>query len=81
MAVLSPALGTVIAGEGRVVFRDVTVHGLHRMCIETKGVYPDVETWMKLLEGREMKIIRTRYTEKQSEIAFFGYLWFFWKEG
>ena len=75
---LSPALGTVITGEGKVVFRDVTRYGLHRMCVETVGKYPDVETWMELLKDRDVKAIR--YTEKMTAV-FVGYLWFYWKEG
>lgn len=78
-APLSPAVGTVITGEGRVVFHDVTRYDLHRMCVATKDMYPDVETWLALLKGKEVKA--TRYTEKIVSGVFLGYLWFYWKEG
>ena len=78
---LRPSVGTAITGQGSVCFHDVTVYGLHRMCVETKGKYPDVETWLKLLEDREYEIKLIRYTEKLNDVGFYGYLWFYWKEG
>lgn len=78
---ISPAIGTVIAGEGKVVYHDVTVYGLHRMCVAVKDKYPDVETWLKLLENREYDIKLIRYTEKTVAHVFTGFLWFYWKEG
>lgn len=78
---LKPRSGTAITGEGRVVFRDVTGYELQRMCVEVRDKYPDVETWLALLADREYKIIRIRYTERMKETGFFGYLWFYWKEG
>ena len=78
---VSPAVGTAITGEGKVVWHDVTGYGLHRMCVSTKDKYPDVETWLKLLEDRRYEIKSIRYAEKQNDVAFYGYLWFYWKEG
>lgn len=64
-----------------MVFHDVTVYGLHRMCVGAKDKYPDVETWLKLLENRDYEIKLIRYTEKTVSHVFTGYLWFYWKEG
>jgi hypothetical protein len=72
-------VGTVITGEGAVVFRDVTRHGLHRMCVAVRGKYPDVEIWMELL--KDVDVLKTRYTEKMTVGQLVGYLWFYWKEG
>ena len=80
-SMITPALGTVITGEGKVVFRDETGYGLQRMCVSTQGKYPDVETWTALLENRDLTFIKIRYTEKMVAHVFTGYLWFYWKEG
>ena len=75
------AVGTAIMGEGRVVFRDCTAYGLERMCVAVKDKYPDLETWAEMVsQGRNVTAWRHRYTEKQTDIAFFGYLWIYWKE-
>lgn len=72
-------VGTVITGEGKVVFHDVTRYGLHRLCVETAGKYPDVEVWLEMLKAYRVKSIR--YTEKITVgNLFFGYLWFYFKE-
>jgi len=78
-APVSPAVGTVITSEGKVIFHDVTRYELHRMCVATRDMYPDVETWLELLKGKDVKA--TRYTEKIVSGVFIGYLWFYWKEG
>lgn len=75
---VSPAVGTGITGEGKVVFHDVTMYGLHRMCVGVAGKYPDVEIWLELL--RDVHVMKTRYTEKMTVSVFVGYLWFYWKE-
>jgi hypothetical protein len=76
---LTPAVGTGIKDEGKVVFHDVSRCDLHRMCVAVAGKYPDVETWMELL--KEKRVIATRYTEKITSTGLFiGYLWFYWKE-
>jgi len=72
-------VGTVITGEGGVVFHDVTPHGLHRMCVGVRGKYPDVEVWMETL--KDVRVRKIRYTEKMTVGQFVGYLWFYWKEG
>lgn len=72
-------LGTVITGEGTVVFDDVTRFGLHRTCIEVMGKYPDLELWQTLFEGK--RVLATRYAEKIMANVFVGHLWFYWKEG
>ena len=74
---LSPPIGTTIRGEGRVVFHDVTVYGLHRLCVSVEHKYPDLDTWCELLKDKSLK--SHRYTEKASKI-FTGYLWLYWKE-
>lgn len=72
-------LGTVIRGEGKVIFDDVTRYGLHRTCIEATDKYPDVELWLTLFDGK--RVLLTRYTERIMASVFVGYLWFYWKEG
>lgn len=79
---VSLAAGTVITGEGKIVRHDVTVYDLHRLCVELKDRYPDLETWSAMVShGREMRLWRHRYTEKIVANVFTGYLWFYWKEG
>ncbi len=75
---LSPAVGTSIQGEGRVVFHDVTRYGLHRLCIETSRKYPDLEIWSELLKDKDLR--GYRYTERITCDVFLGYLWFYFKE-
>ncbi len=77
-AVLDPAVGTAITGEGRVVFHDITRCDLHRVCIETTGKYPDLEVWSEVLKAYDLR--GYRYTERETCGAFFGYLWFYFKE-
>lgn len=74
---LNPRVGTALAGEGTVVFRDVTRFGLHRMCVECVMKYPDVEAWCEMVLPREVRL--TRYTERVRGSVLFGYLWLFWK--
>ncbi len=76
-AKLDPAVGTVIKGEGKVVFHDVSRCDLHRMCVETAGKYPDVEIWTEVLKDKDIRGVR--YTEKETCGAFLGYLWFYFK--
>ena len=76
---MNPAVGVVIADEGRVVHHDVTRYDLHRMCVAVGEKYPDVGIWMELLKDKD--VICTRYTEKMVAGAFVGGLWFYWKEG
>lgn len=71
-------VGTAITGEGRVIFRDCTVHGLERMCIEQLDKYPDVEVWSQMITGA------TRwwhdYRERMASNVLVCHLWIFWKE-
>lgn len=76
---LSPSLKTKIDGYGAVVFRDLTRYGLHRMCIAQYQQYPDLETWLELLD-ENAKPLGHRYTEKIVNHVFVGYLWLYWKE-
>ena len=76
---LTPAVGTVVQGRGRVVLRDVNVFGLHRMCVSLIGTYPDLETWSDLLEGKEIKL--HHYSERMVANVCECFLWLFWKEG
>jgi len=72
-------VGTTITGEGKVVFHDVTRYGLHRLCVEVTGKYPDVEVWLEMLKDMNVRLIR--YTEKITVgDLFIGYLWFYFKE-
>ncbi len=75
---VSPAVGTVITGEGRVAFHDITRFGLHRLCIEASGKYPDLETWSQMLKGMDLR--GHRYTERETCGAFLCYLWIYFKE-
>jgi hypothetical protein len=78
---LQPSAKTTIAGKGGVVFRDVTVHGLQRMCVAAYGKYPDVEVWTGMLpRGADIDGAACRYAEKIVSDVFVGYLWFYWKE-
>lgn len=73
------SVGTVITGEGKVVFHDVTRYALHRLCVAVQGKYPDVEVWLEMLSEVNVKSIR--YTEKITVgHVFIGYLWFYFKE-
>lgn len=76
---LSPAVGISIRGEGRVVRHDVTLYGLHRLCISLIGKYPDLETWCELLKDRDLLI--HRYTERIVAHVCECFLWLYWKEG
>ena len=76
-----PRIKTAIEGEGAVVFHDRTRYGLCRMCVAQYGKYPDLETWMSLLDSRA-NILSHRYTEKQEAASvFIGYLWIYYKTG
>lgn len=77
-ASVSPAVGTVIRGEGKVVHHDVTKYDLHRMCVAVTNKYPDIEIWLEMLKDKQVREVR--YTEKLTSV-FIGYLWFYWKEG
>ncbi len=79
---VSPAIGTVIRGTGRVVRHDVTVHDLHRLCVELHGEYPDLETWAELVQQRRtIKTWLHSYSEKMTSTVLNCYLWIYWKEG
>lgn len=72
-------LGTKIKGEGVVIFKDVTVYGLHRMCVEMLDKYPDVEVWSQMLG--EWSIARHDYRERiVNDFSVNCQLWFYWKE-
>lgn len=78
------SVGTKITGEGVVVFRDETVYGLQRMCIEQVGRYPDLEMWSEMLVrslGGAPRIWRHRYVEKVSGESGLCrcFLWMYWK--
>lgn len=79
MSDLQPTAKTTIAGEGGVVFRDQTLHGLHRMCVAAYGKYPDVEVWAGMLRTNLDRAVY-RYAEKILTDVFIGYLWLYWKE-
>lgn len=79
-------VGIRISGEGVVVFRDETVHGLQRLCVEQVGKYPDLEMWSEMLFGtlgRAPRMWLHRYTEKVNAEAGICrcFLWMYWKEG
>ena len=71
-------VGTAIAGEGVVIFKDVTVHGLHRMCIEQLDKYPDVELWSQMLGKWSMA--EHDYRERLISGVAVCHLWLYWKE-
>lgn len=75
-------VGTAITGEGVVIFKDETVHGLHRMCVEQLDKYPDVEVWSELLavSGQQLAIARHDYRERIVSGVVVCHLWLYWKE-
>lgn len=78
MAVLSPAVGTVIRDQGRVMFRDCTKHGLHRMKVTLVGRYPDLEVWGSGLQGKDLKL--HNYSERTVSGLLECTLELYWKE-
>ena len=70
-------VGTKISGEGVVIFKDVTVHGLHRMCIQQNDKYPDVEVWSQLINW---KIAAHDYRDRIVSNVVVCHLWLFWKD-
>lgn len=76
---LAPAVGTRLTGEGLVVRRDVTVHGLHRMAVEAEGKYPDLDKWLAMLP-KGARLMTHHYEEKFNNVLVCT-LWLFWKEG
>lgn len=78
---LRPPVKTKIVDEGTVVFHDETAYGLKRMCIVSMGKYPDLETWLGLLEPTA-RPLAYRYVEKITlDVVFIGYLWIYYKDG
>jgi hypothetical protein len=73
-------VGTKITGEGVVVYRDCTVHGLQRMCVEQMDKYPDVEVWSQLLAFSDERLARHDYRERLVSGVMVCHLWIFWKE-
>jgi hypothetical protein len=73
-------VGTAITGEGLVIFKDVTVHGLHRMCVEQLDKYPDVEVWSELLAFSGWRLALHDYRERLVSGVVVCHLWIFWKE-
>ena len=81
MSALRPRVKTSIANEGTVAFHDETRYGLRRMCIVCQGKYPDLETWLALLEPSASPLAY-RYVEKVTlGVVFIGYLWIYYKDG
>jgi hypothetical protein len=79
VALVGPAVGTTIKGQGAVVRHDVTHYGLHRLCIALAGRYPDLELWCEMIKGRELKL--HDYAERIVVNVCQCYLWLYWKEG
>jgi hypothetical protein len=76
---LRPRVKTTVSGEGKVVFHDETRRGLRRMCVASYGKYPDLETWLGMLEPTAY-VCAYRYIEKlEAGILFVGYLWIYYK--
>jgi hypothetical protein len=72
--------GTQVTGAGVVVFRDETVYGLQRMCIEAQGLYPDLELWSQMLIAQTaVSLWRHRYTERVTGFGCRCFLWLYWK--
>jgi hypothetical protein len=57
------AVGDGITGHGRVVRRDVTRCGLHRMTVEQAERFPDLETWVQVL-GPTARVLLCDYSER-----------------
>jgi hypothetical protein len=75
-AVLMPRVGTRITGHGEVIMRDVTFYGLHRMCVQSVGRYPDLEMWVAMVSG---PVWLYHYGERSGAGQMVGLLWLYWK--
>ena len=71
--------GTSVTGAGSVIFRDVTVHGLHRMCVEQVGQYPDLEIWAGMIQPTPKTWLHD-YRERMNAGIVVCHLWIYWKE-
>jgi hypothetical protein len=72
-------VGTTITGQGRVVQRDVTRQGLHRMRVEALDRYPDLEIWSHALG--KARLLLHDYSERQAAgRVMICTLFLYWKE-
>jgi hypothetical protein len=65
--------------EGHVASHTVSRFGLHAICIERGGAYPDRETWLALIP-KDMRVQLTDLRESHTEGLFLGYLWIWCKK-
>lgn len=74
-------VGMGITNEGVVIFKDVTRHGLHRLCIEDVNHYPDLELWSEFVSTKHpvQKWLHD-YRERMVANILVCHLWIFWKE-
>ena len=72
-------VGHSITGQGRVVRRDVTRYGLHRMRVELAERYPDIELWVQAL-GPAARPLLHDYSERFSGHLLLCGLTLYWKE-
>ena len=78
---LRPRVKTAIANEGVVVFHDETRYGLRRICVASNGKYPDLETWLGMMDP-SANALAYRYLEKvYADSVQVGYLWIYYKDG
>jgi hypothetical protein len=59
---------------------DVTMYGLHRMAVELVEGYPDVATWMQMLEPTAKVIVHWYEERIVQEGSFVVTLHIFWKD-
>jgi hypothetical protein len=63
---------------GIVTFHDRTIYELGRICIQSGGKYPDLETWVQHLTSRG-KVVKTYYyAEQVGRQGLSGYLWLYY---
>jgi hypothetical protein len=71
-------VGHGITGQGRVVRRDVTRYGLHRMRVELAERYPDLSIWSQAL-GPDARLLLHDYGERTSGPILMCWLILYWK--
>ena len=84
ITVLLPRVGTTVSGFGEVVVHRFSSQGLACLCITKVGGYPDLDTWVEMLERLNDKIkleIKSHnFTEiKHDNARMECFLWIYYK--
>ena len=72
-------VGDGITGQGRIVHKDISRCGLHRMRVEMPDRYPDLNIWVLAL-GRQARPQLYHYTERETNGPMVFTLWLYWRE-